>query len=94
MKAAEIAGFPRAKRVFAMPWLAKWLPADRNRPLGARRTTLSGLRDDRCAFERGHHQIRCQWIELAAPLEKHSPLDATEMLRVHLDLIFGERRTT
>jgi AcrR family transcriptional regulator len=26
--------------------------------------------------------------------EKHSPLDATEMLRVHLDLIFGERRTT
>jgi AcrR family transcriptional regulator len=26
--------------------------------------------------------------------ERHSPLDATEMLRVHLDLIFGERRTT
>jgi AcrR family transcriptional regulator len=26
--------------------------------------------------------------------EKHSPLDATEMLRVHLDLIFGERRPT
>jgi AcrR family transcriptional regulator len=26
--------------------------------------------------------------------EKHAPLDATEMLRVHLDLIFGERRTT
>jgi AcrR family transcriptional regulator len=26
--------------------------------------------------------------------EKHSPLDAAEMLRVHLDLIFGERRTT
>ena len=25
---------------------------------------------------------------------KHSPLDATEMFRVHLDLIFGERRTT
>ncbi len=25
--------------------------------------------------------------------ERHSPLDATEMLRVHLDLIFGERRT-
>src|ERR1019366_2906464 len=25
---------------------------------------------------------------------RHSPLDATEMLRVHLDLIFGERRTT
>jgi AcrR family transcriptional regulator len=25
---------------------------------------------------------------------KHAPLDATEMLRVHLDLIFGERRTT
>jgi AcrR family transcriptional regulator len=24
---------------------------------------------------------------------KHSPLDTTEMLRVHLDLIFGERRT-
>jgi hypothetical protein len=24
--------------------------------------------------------------------EKHAPLDATEMLRVHLDLIFGERR--
>jgi AcrR family transcriptional regulator len=26
--------------------------------------------------------------------EKHSPLDAIEMFRVHLDLIFGERRTT
>ena len=26
--------------------------------------------------------------------EKHSPLDAVEMFRVHLDLIFGERRTT
>ena len=26
--------------------------------------------------------------------DNHSPLDATEMLRVHLDLIFGERRTT
>jgi AcrR family transcriptional regulator len=26
--------------------------------------------------------------------ERHSPLDALEMLRVHLDLIFGERRTT
>src|SRR6202165_6319666 len=25
---------------------------------------------------------------------KHAPLDAAEMLRVHLDLIFGERRTT
>jgi hypothetical protein len=25
---------------------------------------------------------------------KHAPLDVTEMLRVHLDLIFGERRTT
>jgi AcrR family transcriptional regulator len=25
---------------------------------------------------------------------RHSPLDATEMLRVHLDLIFGERRMT
>ena len=25
---------------------------------------------------------------------KHSPLDAIEMFRVHLDLIFGERRTT
>ena len=25
---------------------------------------------------------------------KHAPLDATEMLRVHLDLIFGERRRT
>jgi AcrR family transcriptional regulator len=24
---------------------------------------------------------------------KHAPLDATEMLRVHLDMIFGERRT-
>jgi Tetracyclin repressor-like, C-terminal domain len=26
--------------------------------------------------------------------ERHSPLDALEMLRVHFDLIFGERRTT
>ncbi|AWM02127.1 TetR/AcrR family transcriptional regulator [Bradyrhizobium amphicarpaeae] len=26
--------------------------------------------------------------------ERHAPLDAQEMLRVHLDLIFGERRTT
>ena len=25
---------------------------------------------------------------------RHAPLDAAEMLRVHLDLIFGERRTT
>jgi AcrR family transcriptional regulator len=25
---------------------------------------------------------------------RHAPLDVTEMLRVHLDLIFGERRTT
>src|SRR4051794_20105998 len=25
---------------------------------------------------------------------KHAPLDASEMLQVHLDLIFGERRTT
>lgn len=25
---------------------------------------------------------------------KHAPLDATEMFRVHLDLIFGERRTS
>jgi AcrR family transcriptional regulator len=25
---------------------------------------------------------------------KHAPLDATEMLRVHLDMVFGERRTT
>jgi len=25
---------------------------------------------------------------------RHAPLDATEMLRVHLDLIFGERRPT
>ena len=25
---------------------------------------------------------------------KHAPLDVTEMLRVHLDLIFGERRAT
>src|SRR5216684_657111 len=25
---------------------------------------------------------------------RHAPLDATEMLRVHLDLIFGERRAT
>jgi AcrR family transcriptional regulator len=24
---------------------------------------------------------------------RHAPLDATEMLRVHLDLVFGERRT-
>ncbi len=26
--------------------------------------------------------------------ERHAPLDTNEMLRVHLDLIFGERRTT
>ena len=26
--------------------------------------------------------------------ERHAPLDAQAMLRVHLDLIFGERRTT
>jgi AcrR family transcriptional regulator len=26
--------------------------------------------------------------------ERHAPLDATEMLRVHLDLIFGEQRTS
>jgi hypothetical protein len=26
--------------------------------------------------------------------ERHSPLDANEMLRVHLDLIFGERSTS
>jgi AcrR family transcriptional regulator len=25
---------------------------------------------------------------------KHAPLDAAEMLRVHLDMVFGERRTT
>ena len=25
---------------------------------------------------------------------KHAPLDAIEMFRTHLDLIFGERRTT
>ena len=25
---------------------------------------------------------------------KHEPLDANEMFRVHLDLIFGEKRTT
>jgi hypothetical protein len=25
---------------------------------------------------------------------RHAPLDANEMFRVHLDLIFGERRTT
>ena len=25
---------------------------------------------------------------------RHAPLDAQDMLRVHLDLIFGERRTT
>ena len=31
------------------------------------------------------------WQSLFA---KHAPLDATEMFRVHLDLIFGERRTT
>ena len=30
------------------------------------------------------------WQSLFA---KHAPLDVTEMLRVHLDLIFGERRT-
>ena len=31
------------------------------------------------------------WQSLFA---KHAPLDAQDMLRVHLDLIFGERRTT
>ncbi|MDO8396985.1 MAG: TetR/AcrR family transcriptional regulator [Bradyrhizobium sp.] len=31
------------------------------------------------------------WQSLFA---RHAPLDATEMFRVHLDLIFGERRTT
>jgi AcrR family transcriptional regulator len=31
------------------------------------------------------------WHSLFA---RHAPLDAKEMLRVHLDLIFGERRTT
>jgi len=36
---------------------------------------------------------------LRAPLglgrdREHAPLDAQDMLRVHLDLIFGERRTT
>ncbi|WP_407118596.1 TetR/AcrR family transcriptional regulator [Bradyrhizobium sp. LMG 9283] len=31
------------------------------------------------------------WQSLFA---RHAPLDAREMLRVHLDLIFGERRTT
>jgi AcrR family transcriptional regulator len=31
------------------------------------------------------------WQSLFA---RHAPLDAQEMLRVHLDLIFGERRTT
>lgn len=31
------------------------------------------------------------WQSLFA---RHQPLDATEMLRVHLDLIFGERRAT
>ncbi|QAU46218.1 TetR/AcrR family transcriptional regulator [Bradyrhizobium guangzhouense] len=31
------------------------------------------------------------WQSLFA---RHSPLDAQDMLRVHLDLIFGERRTT
>ncbi|MET4387762.1 AcrR family transcriptional regulator [Bradyrhizobium sp. F1.4.3] len=31
------------------------------------------------------------WQSLFA---QHAPLDAQEMLRVHLDLIFGERRTT
>jgi hypothetical protein len=31
------------------------------------------------------------WQSLFA---RHSPLDASEMLRVHLDLIFGERSTT
>src|SRR5882724_2393363 len=61
--------------ILLLPRLAKWRPADRKRPLGARRTTLSGLWDDRCAFERGHYQIRCEWLELAAPLEKHPPLE-------------------
>jgi len=32
--------------------------------------------------------------DLAEPVQQHAPLDATEMFRVHLDLIFGERRTT
>ena len=31
------------------------------------------------------------WQSLFA---KHAPLDAVEMFRTHLDLIFGERRTT
>ena len=31
------------------------------------------------------------WQSLFA---KHAPLDAIEMFRVHLDLIFGERRAT
>jgi len=31
------------------------------------------------------------WQSLFA---RHAPLDAQAMLRVHLDLIFGERRTT
>ena len=31
------------------------------------------------------------WQSLFA---RHAPLDAQEMVRVHLDLIFGERRTT
>ena len=31
---------------------------------------------------------------LAEPVRKHAPLDANEMFRVHLDLIFGERRAT
>jgi hypothetical protein len=31
------------------------------------------------------------WQSLFA---RHAPLDAYEMFRVHLDLIFGERRTT
>jgi len=26
--------------------------------------------------------------------ERHAPLDANEMLRVHLDLIFGQRSAT
>ena len=32
--------------------------------------------------------------DLAEPVRRHAPLDAIEMFRVHLDLIFGERRTT
>ena len=35
--------------------------------------------------------VAVSWKSL---FERHSPLDALEMFRVHLDLIFGERRTT